>query len=167
MASSSSFSFDNFDAALADIVSGVTTGTPTLSSSGVGLSVATTPDVLTSATSTPSGESNPFTVLGSALTSGGGANGLGGISGHKRLSLLFAPTDQVWCMGAIQGTKFCTRKPGTCTVAAHGLKKFQGTAHSGYLRESEISAFCQPAFDLSKLSKLQLKRLQEVQLTLP
>jgi len=68
-------------------------------------------------------------------------------------------------MGSIQNTKFCTRKPGTCTVTAHTQKKFQAQDLTGYLRETEIRAFCSPGYGLSELSTLQIKRLQEVQLT--
>lgn len=163
------FSFEEFDATLADITtSGLLPSNPTTTLSDDRLATAAPAShlELLSTTSTPSGESTQFTMLGSALASGGGANGLGGSSGQRRLGLLVSPADQDWCMGMIHTTKFCTRKPGLCTVLAHGQKKFKAPNQMGYLRESEIRAFCNPAYDLSKLKVLQLTRLQEVQLTM-
>jgi hypothetical protein len=110
--------------------------------------------------SVSSGESNLFTMLGSALVAGG----VGG-SGKKRVGLLVSPHASDYCMGLINTTKFCTRKVGTCVVATHASKKFHSEDFMGYVRDTDIRAWCQPALDVSSLNRAQVNRLQEIQLS--
>jgi hypothetical protein len=61
---------------------------------------------------TPSGESTPYTMLGSALVAGGVGGSMG--SGKKRVNILISPNADEFCMGLINNSKFCTRKNLTC-----------------------------------------------------
>jgi hypothetical protein len=47
----------------------------------------------------------------------------------------------------------------------HGQKKFHPKPSFSFLCETEIWAWCEPAFDMSSLNKGRLGHLQEIQLT--
>jgi len=163
----SAFTFDDFDALLTSVSTSVpdVVGRPPSGFPSVASGPSSSSGRASTATggTPPSGESTPYMLLGSVLVAGGAGSSTG--SGKKRVSILIAPNAEEYCMGLINNSKFCTRKPSTCIVAAHGSKKFHPADSTSYLRDTEIRAWCQPEIDVSKLNRAQLNRLRETQLT--
>lgn len=165
----SAFSFDALDELLATPLDSVGTNTSTLRGSSsnaqnnnnnthqIGLS--TIPSSTLSSGTNSSGESPSFVMLGSSLAGGGSV---------KRSSLVINPSATSLCLGCIGTSKFYLRLLGEgngCGISAHSTKKFSPPQSSGFLKESEIHAFCSPVYDLHPLSASHLLRLSGVQLS--
>jgi hypothetical protein len=135
--SPTNFSFDNWDAVLAPVLPSSTEAAAAPSPSF---------SMLSSTASSPSGgEFQPYTLIGSALSGGGG----------KKSFFLFSETTKSpsYCMGMIGRSKFCLKMRGekgkedqvdACVVQAHETNKFQPEPGSFYLKENETRAFIQP-----------------------
>jgi hypothetical protein len=130
--SSSTFTFDDWDNVLS---------APTI----VGDSLLPTPStsVLTSASS-PSGEYQPFTTVGIAVSGG---------DGRKNVSLIFGGHVDALCAGMIGKSKFCIKTGDTttplrngCVVQAHTSHKFSVDRTAFYVKESDSKAFIKPTF---------------------
>jgi len=169
--SSSAFSFEDFDSMLDSAAA--STVLPSSSSSRPPSLRA----LSSSASSSPSGESTAFAVVGvSLLGDTGGVQGGQGVSNpsgsaaSKRLSLLVNPSVSMLCMGLMTSAKFCTRvlaEGATGCGATSHARKFLSPAESAFVKDTEVRAYCSPVFDLSIMSPAQRTWIQGVQMTVP
>jgi hypothetical protein len=156
MSATNNFAFDDWDSAIAAIAAEhqiPSTGTTPSGTSTSGSLSLPTP------TSLASGEFQPFTMIGSTLTGGGGPG--------RTFALFSSHHKSEVCLGMISGTKFCLKgeaDSSKCTIASH-TKKFAPAEGGLYIKENDLKAWCTPAFDGLSLTADQRNFLLQQALT--